>query len=869
MGKAQKKTGKGRLDKYYKLAKEQGYRARSAFKLIQLNKKYSFLESARCCIDLCAAPGGWLQVASKYMPVNSVIVGVDLVPIKPIPRVVTFASDITTTQCRNLIRNELKDWKADVVLHDGAPNVGTAWVQDAYSQSELVLMSLKLAAEFLIKGGTFVTKVFRSADYNNLIWVFNQLFGKVEATKPPSSRNVSAEIFVVCREFLAPKHIDPKFFDPKHVFKELTASAPAEELAGAIAKNAQINVFQPEKKRRHRDGYAEGDYTLYKETGAADFIRCQDAVTFLGTFNKFTFKTDEEKEWLKLDITTPDVQANCADLKVLGKGDFKALLKWRTALREELGLEVKEKVTEELTETVEVVEEVDEEQQIQEELERLNAEAAARAKRQRRRANEVKTRTIQRMQLRMTAPMDIGLEQADPALGGHDDMFDLDQGSRALRGRVDDDSDSDEDEGEDDDAEDEALDSEEERERKVAGLEAELDGMYDAYQEHLRERDAKYKVKESLKNNKAREAWHGIGQGGSDEDSDVEDGGYEKVMRAKARIGERDSDSSDDSSDEENEAETAPVGGKKRRRADVAESGSKSKKARTAAKLEEPKAALSRSAQIWFDQDMFAGLDAEVEDDDEEEEEDMESSEEHEEPEEVAEDEAMSGEDDFDDFEIVPQDKDDDVDMWDVEGENEDEIKQAKIQKQGLITAEAVSLAQALINRQKTRTDLINDGFHRYSLNSKDDLPSWFLDDEAKHYKSNIPITKEAVDALRAKMRALDARPIKKVAEAKARKKFKAAQLLEKAKKKAEGVAEMSDMTERDKARQIEKLMEKGTKVKKRKELKVVVAKGAHKGLKGRPKGVKGRYVMVDSRMKKEVRAEKRREKANKKRKRS
>lgn len=157
------------------------------------------------------------------------------------------------------------------------------------------------------------------------------------------------------------------------------------------------------------------------------------------------------------------------------------------------------------------------------------------------------------------------------------------------------------------------------------------------------------------------------------------------------------------------------------------------------------------------------------------------------------------------------------------------------------------------MNREKTRTHLINDGFNRYSLNAKDGLPSWFLDDEEKHYKANIPVTKEAVDALRARMRALDARPIKKVAEAKARKKFRAAQRLEKAMKKAEGVNETSDMTERAKARQIEKLMQKGAAKTQKKDIKVVVAKGSHKGLKGRPNGVKGRYVMVDSRMKKEV----------------
>lgn len=159
------------------------------------------------------------------------------------------------------------------------------------------------------------------------------------------------------------------------------------------------------------------------------------------------------------------------------------------------------------------------------------------------------------------------------------------------------------------------------------------------------------------------------------------------------------------------------------------------------------------------------------------------------------------------------------------------------------------------MNRERTKTDLINDGFTRYALNSKDDLPSWFLDDEAKHYMPNIPITKEAVAALRAQQRALDARPIKKVAEAKARKKFKAAQQLEKAMKKAEGVTQTADMTEREKAQQVEKLMRKGlSKGKKKKEVKVVVAKGVHRGLKGRPKGVKGRYTMVDARMRKEVR---------------
>ncbi|KAF9015245.1 Spb1 C-terminal domain-containing protein [Cyathus striatus] len=871
MGKAQKKTGKGRLDKYYKLAKEQGYRARSAFKLIQLNKKYSFLETSRCTIDLCAAPGGWLQVASKYMPANSVIVGVDLVPIRPIPRVVTFATDITTPQCRNLIRGELKDWKADVVLHDGAPNVGTAWIQDAYSQSELVLMSLKLAVEFLMKGGTFVTKVFRSVDYNNLMWVFNQLFGKVEATKPPSSRNVSAEIFVVCRDFLAPKQIDPKFLDPRHVFKDLAAMAPLDK--GASSNNVQANVFHPEKKRRKRDGYADGDYTLFKTTSASEFVHDPEPIAILGTVNRITFTTEEEKRWLSLDLTSDDIKANCDDLKVLGKGDFKALMKWRVALREELGLENKAKETEEATEIVEVTEEVDEDQLISEELERLNAEAAARTKRERRRANELKTRAIQRMQLQMTAPMDIGMEQHDASLAlGQEDIFDLEEMERDLRRKKqtvqfltedgeDNLSESDEEEHAGGDAEEGSeLDSDEEQNMKITSLESELDGLYETYRDRLRERDAKLRVREAREKNAERGEWNGINKGSDDGSISSDEGGWEEAQKVKFNV---DESSDDDSTSDEDEDPTEPSStiGRKRKQKEFQHP---QKRARFVIDTDDHKqrAESNAAAKLWFSRDIFAGMDhvSDLEDD-------IMSTTDESETDEIDLHQESSG-DDEDDFEIVPQDDNDDVDMWDAEGENEEELRHAEIKKHGLVTVEAVTLAQQLVNREKTKTQLINDGFNRFSLNSKEGLPSWFLDDESHHYKPNLPITKEAVAALRAKQRALDARPIKKVAEAKARKKFKAAQRLDKAMKKAEGVNATADLSEREKAQQIEKVMRKGLAAgkKAKKDVKVVVAKGAHKGIKGRPKGVKGRYAMVDARMKKEMRAKKRKEKETKKR---
>ena len=401
----------------YKLAKQKGYRARAAFKLIQLNRKYGFLEKSKVLIDLCAAPGSWCQVAAEVMPSSSLIIGVDLAPIKPIPKVITFQSDITTDKCRTSLRSYLKNWKADTVLHDGAPNVGTAWVQDSFNQAELALQSLKLATEFLCEGGTFVTKVFRSRDFNSLMWVFNQLFKKVEATKPPSSRGVSAEIFVVCRGYKAPAKVDPKFLDPRAVFEELPDPTP----------NNEAKVYNPEKKRRRREGYEEGDYLQFKEIPVTEFIENPDPIALLGSISKFHFRQSDNGDVAmaavdKLPETTQEIRACCGDLKVLGRRDFRLLLKWRLSVREKFGLVPKKDEKETTTEVTEIIH-MDEDERTMNDLEQMHERESQEKKRQKRRANEQKQKEIVRMQLHMMAPTEIGLDQAGPA--GEDSMFTL------------------------------------------------------------------------------------------------------------------------------------------------------------------------------------------------------------------------------------------------------------------------------------------------------------------------------------------------------------------------------------------------------------------------------------------------------------
>ncbi len=771
------------------------------------------------------------------MPVNSLIVGCDLSPIKAIPKCITFQGDITTDKCRATIRSHFKTWKADTVLHDGAPNVGTAWVQDSFNQAELALSAMKLATEFLIEGGTFVTKVFRSKDYNALLWVFNQLFTKVEATKPPSSRNVSAEIFVVCQGFKAPKRIDPKFLDPRSVFAELSDPTP----------NNEAKVFNPEIKKRKRDGYEEGNYTQFKEVPASDFINTTDPIAMLGSLNRFSFEQPKNGDVAlaaldKLPETTQEIRDCCNDLRVLGRKEFRNLLKWRLKVREKFGFATKKSEAEaaaaEAEREVAEVEPMDEELKIQEELQALKDKESSRKKRERRRENEKKQREIIRMQLHMTAPTEIGLEQSGP--NGEGSMFALKtidksgavdkiaKGKMAILSSADD-------RRETDSGVMLPVGAEEESDVEQDQLDTYLDAMYEQYQEKKSEIDAKYRAKKARKEHEDGD-WDGFS---ADNHDSVDD-----------RL---ENDSSDDSSDDE---DGVPA----------------TKSLLTDLERDESNPdGLSKRAAQFFDQDLFKDIggfveesDGDAEDEKDEFSNDLDKLEKlvpvkktpKAKPEPVAED---SDSEDSDGFEVVKRSAKDK--QWEEQGEPQNNGKLDI----DIITAEAMTLAHQIATGEKTKYDLQDESFNKYSFKDKDGLPVWFLDDESKHDKAHRPITAAGAAAIKEKLRALNARPIKKVREAKDRKKFHAAQRLEKLRKKSALLNEEEGMTEKEKASSIAKLMSNAGKKKLRPPTKVVVAAGSNKAVAGRPRGVKGKYKMVDARMKKDIRGLKRA--ANKKKK--
>lgn len=812
------KIGKQRKDRFYHLAKETGFRSRASFKLIQLNRRFEFLQKARVCVDLCAAPGGWMQVAKQTMPVSSIVIGVDLFPIKPVAGCLSIQEDITTDKCRVAIQQALQTWKADVVLNDGAPNVGKNWLHDAYQQSCLTLSALKLATKFLRPGGWFVTKIFRSKDYNPLLWVFKQLFKKVHSTKPQASRLESAEIFVVCQHYIAPDKLDARFLDPKYVFEDLQLEPSTK------------HVLHPEKvKKVKAQGYADGE-TMLHPVPVSVFMASEDGVSELQKATEIVF---DDETVADNPLTTTEIKECCKDIKVLGRKDLKLLMAWWKAVRGEKkkalsGEDVKGAVTEELEF------EEDEDDALDSKVAQMEKEEMLEARRKRKVANKTRRKLQTLLDLKMVLKGDEGPTVQEK------DLFNLSQvpGTKGLKKVL----------------------------EQTPEILAESDSDSDT---ELPPRKIKY-------SKDGPEHLHSSGTHYTEEESESEDEGN---MSPVDGLGLEESEDESDTEDVADIPKPAPANPL------VTDLDPRSKDEKR-----------SQKAKLWFEKDIFRELgvnestekiqkshmkyvdykgdDTDSDNDEEGDESDYEEQLNKEWKKNVNEArKSIRNGEQRKEMEDLPSDNDElEGSESEQDGEEEEEEEEKKVEegeeevmkdqssdarekpgKQIKLNAKELALGALMITSRKVKRDIMDAGWNKYAFND-DNLPDWFVEDEKKHMRKEVPVPKHLLEQYKKQERDLDARSIKKVVEAKARKKKRLIKRMEKAKKKVEAVMENVDISDREKARQVRQFY-KHSKGEKKRELTYVVARKYMSAKRmPRPQGVKGSYKMVDPRMKKDNR---------------
>ncbi|KAF2825378.1 FtsJ-domain-containing protein [Ophiobolus disseminans] len=278
------KSSKDKRDAYYRLAKEEGWRARSAYKLLQLDEEFNLFEDVTRVVDLCAAPGSWSQVLSRVLikgekygragwqekqaatrnyvlglkeerplaeslaklelkdekikPRQGVkIVAIDLQPMSPLDGVTTLRADITHPSTIPLMLKALDpetydpsaaspSAPVDLVISDGAPDVTGLHDLDIYVQSQLLWAALNLALCVLKPGGKFVAKIFRGKDVDLLFAQLKIVFQRVRVAKPRSSRASSIEAFVVCEGFCPPEGFSASLDKPLNSNSTFTSTPP-------------------------------------------------------------------------------------------------------------------------------------------------------------------------------------------------------------------------------------------------------------------------------------------------------------------------------------------------------------------------------------------------------------------------------------------------------------------------------------------------------------------------------------------------------------------------------------------------------------------------------------------------------------------
>ena len=190
-------------DSYFNKAKQQGYRSRAAYKLIELQERFHFLRPGSLVIDLGAAPGGWLQVAAKYIKPNGRIVGIDLQPIQSFnnPGVFVIQGDVRSEEIQQEITN-LLGRPADCVISDLAPRLSGIRDADTARTLELNRVALDVATRLLRTGGTLVIKSFVNDELQAFTLELTKYFRSVQRTRPEASRQGSSEFYYYGAGFL-------------------------------------------------------------------------------------------------------------------------------------------------------------------------------------------------------------------------------------------------------------------------------------------------------------------------------------------------------------------------------------------------------------------------------------------------------------------------------------------------------------------------------------------------------------------------------------------------------------------------------------------------------------------------------------------
>ena len=190
-------VNKQRRDTYVRQSKVDGYRARSAYKLIEIDEKFKIFKGGLTVIDIGAAPGSWTQYASKAVK-NGKIISIDLKEMEPIDNTFQIKGDFTEDHTQQKIKELLTD-KSDIIMSDMAVNTTGIKNIDSIQTGELCKEAMIFSQDIISNNGFFISKIFMGGSFNEIVQLGKKIFKEVKVFKPKSSRKDSKESFIICK----------------------------------------------------------------------------------------------------------------------------------------------------------------------------------------------------------------------------------------------------------------------------------------------------------------------------------------------------------------------------------------------------------------------------------------------------------------------------------------------------------------------------------------------------------------------------------------------------------------------------------------------------------------------------------------------